>query len=197
MLSNANLLRAYATHKAAKIDRVVSTLRSRNPKLEGWSTEEILTLYNDSVSLHQSKDGKFFEREIENQLQEAGIPFKAQVSINSEGIVVKGSKRGRGITIPDIVFGNPVVGTHISNYVVMSLKTSSRERAKLDTAWTFKTPPRAFYYGTLTNDYPDPVAFGETPTRKLVCATPRENDSRGFKLRFDDLIEEVRGLLPE
>ena len=84
-----------------------------------------------------------------------------------------------------------MVGTHISGYAVMSLKTTSRERAKLDTAWTHQHPPALFLYGTLENDYPQPETFGEGPTRKLICATPKAHDTRQFKLGFEDLLAQL------
>ena len=93
------------------------------------------------------------------------------------------------------MFGNPVVGTHISGYVVMSLKTTSRERAKLDTAWTYKHPPKLFLYATLEDDYPSPKTFDEGLTRKLVCATPKARDARQFKLGFEHLVAEVQAAL--
>lgn len=191
MLTNANVLAAYAARQQQRRTTIVQTLRDRHPFLAERSDEELLGIYDTSVSAHQSKDGRFLETWVESRLREAGIEFKAQVPIDENGIILAKGKRS-GTTIPDIVFGNPIVGTHISGYKVLSLKTSSRERAKLDTAWTCKHPPAVFYYGTLVKDYPEPSAFGESPTRKLVCAAPKDFDARVFKLGFEDLLADLR-----
>ena len=190
MLTNTTLLAAYAARQQERRTAIAHTYRTLYPFLAERSDEELLSVYDTSVSAHQSKDGRFLETWIEARLREEGIQFKAQVPIDENGIIL--AKKRRGVTIPDIVFGNPIVGTHISGYKVLSLKTSSRERAKLDTAWTYKNPPAVFYYGTLVEDYPDPTAFGESPARKLVCATPKDADARTFKLGFEDLLAELR-----
>lgn len=193
MLSNSSVLLAYAAFKSAQHAAHLTRLRVAHPKLAAFTDEELTALYWDTVSCFQSKGGKFFEGHIEGLLREAGIPFKAQVHLDSDGVIVEG--RCDGTTIPDIVFGNPVVGTHISGYVVMSLKTTSRERAKLDTAWTYKHPPKLFLYATLEDDYPSPKTFDEGLTRKLVCATPKARDARQFKLGFEHLVAEIQAAL--
>lgn len=184
-MNNTAILAAYASFKSAQHLQHLTRLRRNYPKLADWSDADITALYSDVVSCFQSKGGSFFESHIESLL--TGVPFKAQVHLNADGMIVESG----GSTIPDIVFGTPVVGTHISNYAVLSLKTTSRERAKLDTAWTFKHPPKLFLYGTLEDDYPQPKTFGECETRKLICAKPRKRDLRQFKLGFEDLIDLV------
>jgi hypothetical protein len=193
MLTNSSILLAYTAFKSAQHAAHLTRLRAAHPKLLTFTDEELTALYWDTVSCFQSKGGKFFENHIEGLLRDAGIPFQAQVHLDSNGIIVEG--RSDGDTIPDIVFGNPVVGTHISGYAVMSLKTTSRERAKLDTAWTHKHPPKLFLYATMEDDYPSPNTFEEGPTRKLVCATPKKRDTRAFKLGFEHLVAEVHAAL--
>jgi hypothetical protein len=188
-MNNSAILAAYAAFKSSQHLQHIARLRRNYPKLADWSDADITSLYSDVVSCFQSKGGLFFEGHIEHLLAGVGVPFKAQVHLNSDGIIVESG----GCTIPDIVFGNPVVGTHISNYAVLSLKTTSRERAKLDTAWTVKHPPKLFLYGTLDDDYPQPKTFGECETRKLICAKPKKRDMRQFKLGFEDLIDLVQG----
>ena len=192
-LSNASILADYSAFKTGQHTAHLARLRAAHPKLSAFTDEELTALYQDVVSCFQSKGGKFFEGKLEGYLREAGVPFRAQVHIDSNGYIVEG--RSDGDTIPDLVFGNPVVGTHISGYVVMSLKTTSRERAKLDTAWTCKHPPKLFLYGTLERDYPSPKTFCEGPTRKMVCAAPRTRDARKFKLKFEDLVAEIQAAL--
>jgi hypothetical protein len=187
-LNNKNVLDAWEAHKNKKRTTFLENLRSEFPELAGMSDDRISGLAAKVVSNHQSKDGNFLQEFCENRLK---IPFKRQVHINDSGIVVASG----GTTIPDIVFGNPVVGTHISNYVVGSLKITSRERWKLDTAWVNKHPPKLFLYISLAADYPSPKTFHEGPTRKLVCATPKKKDDRVFKLGFEDIEATVLAAL--
>lgn len=183
MLTNESVLERYANHKKAKQQEALRTLREKHPKYADWADGEILAAHDTHVSIHQSKDGKFLEKLVETALREANIAFQAQVPIDANGYIVEHRGRRTGLTIPDIVIGTPIVGTHIRDYIVLSLKTSSRERAKQD-EWTRKHAPSCFYYATLTNDYPDPDVFGVSETRKLVSASPKDERV----LRFDDLI---------
>jgi hypothetical protein len=186
-LTSKALLAAYAAHKTTTHLRHIAEMRSHHPKFADWSDTEIESVFADAVSRFQSKGGKTLENLVETALVAEGIPFKAQVNLDCNGMIVE----SKGVTIPDIVFGNPQVGTHIRDYIVMSLKTTSRERSKLDTAWTEKHPPKLFLYATLESDYPIPEKFQESPTRKLVCAVPRKRDNRAYKLGFEDIKQEV------
>lgn len=186
-MNSLSILAAFADFKAITHKRHLDRLRQSSPLLRSASDDELNVIYKTSVSCFQSKSGDFLETHIETLLTNAGIPFKSQVHLNSDGIIVE----SRGCTIPDIVFGTPRVGDHISNYTVLSLKTTSRERAKLDTAWTVKHPPKLFLYGTLSDDYPQPTTFEEGPTRKIITAQPKKQDNRIFKLGFEHLIESV------
>lgn len=146
-------------------------------------------LYKTAVSAHQSKKvGGDFERFMYTHLQSNGFEVHAQVPFKN-GVVASTKK---GTDVVDLAIGpNPSPGTSISNYVVLSCKTTTRERKKLDT-WSTMTPPRAFYYLTTSDDYGDPLDFGESPVRKIVTCTPRANDTRVYKLSFDDIITELR-----
>jgi len=185
------VLELYNEKKLEHHASILANMVRQNPKLADWSNDELEKLYASAVSGFQSKEGKHLEHIVEDLLEESKIPFMSQVHLDSDGIIVKSG----GCTIPDIVFGSPVVGDHISKYAVLSLKTSSRERGKLDTAWTNKHPPKLFLYGTLEQDYPQPGAFNESPTRKLVCAVPKQKDNRQFKLEFEDILDEVMRVL--
>lgn len=189
-----NILAAYQAAKKAEASANIARLRASTPKLESWSDEDIAEFYKTAVSCFQSKQGgRFLETFVEETLTREGIPFQAQVRVDGDGMITS----GKGVTIPDIVFGTPTIGTHISNYMVLSLKVSSRERSKLDSAWTFEHKPKKFYYGTIEADYPTPDKFKESDTRKLVCAIARKKDTRAFKMGFDDLLAEVKTLLAE
>ena len=179
-------------HKQSEKIRWVSALRANIPKYSEWSDEEILDAHNKHVSIVQStksKSGTSLEKIIEGFLEENDIPFKAQVSIDKDGII---NERGlQTHAIPDIVIGNPTTGDSIKNYIVLSLKTTSRERAKQDD-WTKRMPPKLFLYVTASNDYPSPDKFDESETRRIITDSPKSKDTRKFKLGFDELIDVLK-----
>jgi hypothetical protein len=183
-LTNKNVLDAWKAHKNKKRTTFLEKVRSKYPDM---SDDQIADIEAMAISNHQSKDGNLLQDEVENRLK---IPFKRQVHIDDSGIIVASC----GKTIIDIVFGTPVVGTHISNYVVGSLKITSRERWKQDD-WVYKHLPKLFLYISLAADYPSPDIFHEGPTRKLVCATPKKKDDRVFKLGFEDIEATVLAAL--
>jgi hypothetical protein len=189
-MDNSSILAAY---NAFKNDQRLSSLckiQQSSEYLKNAPIEEIEKIYQLAVSSFQSKGGTKLERIVEDELKKENIPFQAQVHLNADGIILE----SRGVTIIDIVFGNPIVGDSITNYAVLSLKTTSRERAKQD-GWTKITPPKLFLYASLEDDYPQPEIFNEGPTRKLICVKPKKKDLRQFKLGFEHLIDEVRSLI--
>lgn len=192
-LSSETLLADLSKFRADKLTDDLKYLRSRNPATSCMTDEELTNLFKDIVTCFQKKAGKFVERRVEAGLTALGIPYRAQVQLDKNGIIAGFGKK-RGSTIPDIVFGTPVVGTHISQYIVMSLKISTRERDKLDSYFR-KHAPKLFLYASLDDDYPHPDVFEEGPTRKLVCATPKKGDARTFKLGFEDIEATVKAAL--
>lgn len=194
-LTNESILAALANFRNVKHANDLKYLRRSNDWIPAHITDQQLThFFDDVVSCFQKKAGTALEQIVEATLVEQGIPCKAQVQLDKDGIIVGVGKKKRGCTVPDIVCPIPIVGTHISDYIVISLKISSRERAKLD--GYFRTHvPKLFLYASLSNDYPHPEDFGEDPTRKLVCATPRKNDTRRFKLGFEDIEATVLAAL--
>lgn len=182
---------AYDDFKLTKKRDGIRSMRHCNPKLTNFTDEEIVALYECAVSSFQSKSGAFLEKYVERALESMRIPFRPQVHIDAHGMIVPSN----GTTIIDIVFGTPEIGTHISDYIVLSLKTTSRERAKLD-GWARTYPPKVFYYGTVESDYPQPETFVETASRKLVCVRTKQKDLREFKFNFQDMAREVQSLLP-
>ena len=192
-MNNQSILDAYADYNRRRQIEHIERIRSEHPLLAQLTDDEIRGIYRTCVSCFQSKAGNWMETWVEDRLKEAGIPFKSQVHIDSTGMIVE----RMGETIPDIVFGNPIVGTHIGQYMVLSLKTSSRERGNLDEKFRSRYPPKLFLYATLDSDYPQPAKFEENESRKLVCACPKKRDNRKFKLGFEDIISEVSRLLQE
>jgi hypothetical protein len=169
----------------------IASMRVKFPKLTEWSDAEINELYNCNNSYSQSercKNGGNFEKCIEQVLYGKNIRFAKQIPINKDGIIVSETKNNK---IVDIIIGSPTIGMHISNYIVLSLKTSTRERYSEDD-WTKVHVPKLYLYGTLTTDYPSPEKFEESATRKMLCINPKKNDTRIFKLRFNDLHDLLR-----
>lgn len=190
-LTNEAILYAYTMSERTARSAHVTSMRVKYPKLSTWTDDEIVSFSEDGNSYSQSRrcrGGKEVERFVEECLRASGVVFQAQVPMDANGIL---TKQRRGMKILDIVFGTPVIGDHISKYAVMSLKTSTRERGSEDD-WTFTHKPSLYLYATLSNDYPCPEKFQESHTRKLVCATPKADDTRLFKLTFEDIPHEVK-----
>ena len=194
-LTNESILADMSKVRTDKLANHFDRKRKLFPYMAGLTDEQLKEQYDDDVSCFQRKVGTTLEHIVESGLKKRGMRFGTQVNLNKDGIIV-GLGKKRGCTVPDFVFPTPVVGTYIGDYIVMSLKTSSRERAKLD--GYFRTHvPKLFLYASLSDDYPHPEDFGESPTRKLVCATPKKEDARMFKLGFEDIEATVLTCISE
>ena len=176
---------------------IINNLRSALPSCT-FSEQELLKLYDTAISTFQSgkcKNGKSFESVIENQLRVNSIPFVSQVVIDKCGKII-----GTGTTVEghahtlDILIGadsiEHIKGEHISNYVVISCKTSVRERWNQD-EWTFKHKPKLYILCTRSADYPNSAKFQESVTRKIATSKPKQKDDRKYKLDLEDCLNEV------
>jgi hypothetical protein len=167
---------------------LIASLHLKYPKLSDWSDDEIKELCDNINSHAQSQrciNGGNFEKCIEQILSDKGVEFNRQVPIDKDGYITDTKKNNK---IVDFIIGNPIVKHHISEYIVLSLKTSTRERYSEDD-WTKVHKPKVYIYGTLKSDYPSPEKFEENETRKLLCVTPKKVDTRKFKLGFNDLFD--------
>ena len=93
---------------------------------QGASPEDV---YAKCVSIHQSHNstnGSFLEKIIEDLLTARGIPFLRQVS--DQGGVISAKKRG---CVHDIII-DAKLGDSLKDKIVISCKTSLRERYKQD-----------------------------------------------------------------
>lgn len=91
------------------------------------------TMYTTFESIVQSSKvnaGRFLEKSIEDYLDKHDISYEKQVGCQN-GIIV-GTKRKGGVDVIDIVIPKPVVGDTISCYILLSAKTTLRERWKQD-----------------------------------------------------------------
>lgn len=152
-------------------------------------------IYNVCISVFQSLksiSGKSFEDYIADALQLNHIPFKKQVHMDSKGYITHDSTSC--LCKIDFVLGSVVTpGEHISKYIVLSTKTSSRERWTQDN-WTFQHPPLRYYFITLSDDYPPLDRFIETDSRFIVTMKAKAKDHRKTKLSLETLIEHLSSI---
>ena len=178
--------------KAFKYVLVMKELSSLIPDVSESTAKSI---YDKMVSIFQKKCGDALEETTETALTEASVPYSRQVSVNDAGMIVAIGHVVKGCHCADIVVGTNIrVGAPISEFGVVSLKTTCRERWTQD-AWTKIYPPRFYYLTTASRDYPDNTMFRESETRKIVTSTPKRRDGRSFKLGFEDLIPELKKFL--
>ena len=88
----------------------------------------------------RSKTGRIFESVLEDMLRERGISFISQVSHDANGVICA-KKRGY---VHDIII-DAKIGEPLKNKIVISCKTSLRERYKQDA----KIPCRKMFMVTL------------------------------------------------
>lgn len=160
------------------------------------SDEQILELFNKSVSIFQSNkssSGKKFESEIEKILDNERIPYQKQVSIDKNGVIIGTGTKVDGVAhVIDIVVGDGIViGANITEFIVISCKKSVRERWNQD-EWTRTYPPKLYYLSTASDDYPEPQKFGESSKRKIVSIQPNVKYRRVFDYDFDDMMVDIR-----
>ena len=172
---------------------IIKKLKKLAPLL---NDTELLTLYEKSVSIHQSKNngnGNFLENIIlATILDDNKIIYKKQVTINKEGIIIGfNEKKGKCYHVIDFVIGDNIkTGESIISYAVISCKTTCRERWTQDD-WSFIIPPKLYILLTISNDYPSSLRFRENICRKIITCLPKKKDDRIYKLGFINLIEEL------
>jgi len=174
-------------------DKVVTIIKEKHPEFREFTDEKCLKIYDDCFSLRQSLIGSkgaggFWERIGERLFNEFGM--KRQVHIKNDGIICESG----GHHIVDIVLGNPVVGDNITNYIVISCKTSAKDRWAQD-GWTLVHRPKLYVLMVVTDDYPCSQKFEESEIRKLYTLTPKKVDDRKYKLKMEELIEEIRRIV--
>ena len=153
-------------------------------------------LYDAYISISQSlkcTSGAYFEQIIRDKLKQNDIPFREQVVIDDNGII-KGFNTTRvpkGFHKVDIVVGENIeISRSIEEFIVLSCKTSCRERWKQDD-WSLVTKPKKYILLTVSNEYPLSEIFQESETRKIITEEPKRGDDRVYKLNYDNLISEI------
>jgi hypothetical protein len=193
---NKYVLSRIEENKISKNLKIIQELKQIAPLL---SDGELLQLYNKSISIHQSKiqgNGDFLENDIlVGVLDKNNIPYKKQVTINKSGIIVGfNEKKGKCYHIIDFVIGENIeVGKSITDYKVVSCKTTCRERWTQDD-WSYTFVPKLYILLTISDDYPPTQRFREDTKRKIITCLPKKKDDRLFKLNFENLIDELQKL---
>lgn len=176
----------------AKESQMIQELRQIVP----LNDIELLQLYHTSISIYQRKNqmnGNFLEHEIlSKELEKQNIPYQKQVTIDEQGMIVGlNEKRKKCFHIVDFVIGENIIGKSITEYVVISCKTTCRERWTQDD-WSYTFPPKLYLLLTISDDYPLSNRFRESKTRKIITCFAKKKDDRIFKLGFEDLISELQ-----
>jgi hypothetical protein len=180
-----------------RIDKQQQIIRDLKLILPTATNEELLQLYNKSISIHQGKiqgNGSFLENKLlTDMLDSHQIPYRKQVTIDKTGKIVGfNDKKNNCHHIVDVVIGaNVEINTYIMDYKVISCKTTCRERWTQDD-WSYTFAPQLFILLTLSSDYPSSERFRESGTRKIITCMPKKKDDRIFKLNFEHLIDELR-----
>jgi len=193
---NQYVLSRIEENKISKNLKIIQELKQISPLL---TDVELLQLYNKSISIHQSKiqgNGDFLENDIlVGVLDKNNIPYKKQVTINKSGIIVGfNEKKGKCYHIIDFVIGENIeVGKSITDYKVVSCKTTCRERWTQDD-WSYTFAPKLYILLTISDDYPPTQRFREDTKRKIITCLPKKKDDRLFKLNFQNLIDELQQL---
>lgn len=191
---NQYVLSRIEENKISKNLKIIQELKQIAPLL---SNDELLQLYNKSISIHQSKiqgNGDFLENDIlVGVLDKNNISYKKQVTINKSGIIVGfNEKKGKCYHIIDFVVGENIeVGKSITDYKVVSCKTTCRERWTQDD-WSYTLAPTLYILLTISDDYPPTQRFREDTKRKIITCLPKKKDDRLFKLNFENLIDELQ-----
>ena len=101
-------------------------------------------------------------------------------------------KKDKCYHIIDFVIGNFIeVGKSITEYIVISCKTTCRERWTQDD-WSYTFIPKLYILLTISDDYPLSIRFRENKHRKIITCIPKKKDDRIYKLNFENLIQELQ-----
>ena len=190
-INNNYVLSKIEENKVSKHSKIIEELKIIAPLL---SDNELIMMYNKSISIHQSKiqgNGSFLENDILIPLlNEINICYRKQVTVNKSGIIIGfNEKRDACYHIIDFVIGENIkIGKSISEFSVISCKTTCRERWTQDD-WTYVFKPKLYILLTISDDYPCSSRFREDEQRKIITCFPKKKDDRIFKLNFDNLIE--------
>lgn len=193
---NAKLERFLKTMKNNKIlDELTKSFSNLN-----LNSDQLINIYDQSVSIFQKSkmsNGKMLECFIENLLGEKNLKFEKQVIVDTNGYITnlnhkKGGKKPQSFHIIDILINDQIkVGDHIKDMIIVSCKTTCRERWEQD-EWIKQFNPKKYILVTTSDDYPSSDKFQESESRKIITNKPKNNDSRKYKLSFNEFETEIK-----
>jgi len=193
--NNESILNRISEEKDRKTKTAITELKKIAPDIPD---DILLKLHQRSISLRQSnvhKHGALLENITAEMLTTANIQFREQVTIDKTGKIIgfNVKKDKKTYHLLDIVIGDSIdIGKSITDFVVLTCKTTCRERWTQDD-WSLVpvSKPKKLILITISNDYPPSVRFGESSSRKIITCKPKNKDDRQFKLKFEDLINEL------
>ncbi len=190
--NNSYIIKKIEENKKNKLNKIIEELK----QIYLLPDELLIKLYDKSISIRQSniqKNGDFLENNIVvSELIINKILFRQQVTIDKNGKIVGfNEKKNKCYHIIDFVIGNNIqIGKCITEYKVISCKTTCRERWCQDD-WTYAYIPLKYILLTISNDYPSSDRFRENEQRKIITCFPKLKDDRKYKLNFEHLIDEI------
>lgn len=152
--------------------------------------EQACDIYNMSMSLRNSNVSnkcKIFEKCIECILRYNKYNYLSQVSLN---LSVRTFQLGKKQPVIDFVVaphGVNIIGSNVSDCVVISCKYTCRERYKQDENIK-QLQPLCYILLVGTDDYPS--CFIDNERNKLFTVQPKQND-KNKRLTFDDFTNEL------
>lgn len=166
-------------------DKEMLKLRDKYEKILNvkLSLDVVKEIYKASISNRQSnvtKIGKYFENVIEEEiLYKYNYNYKFQVSLDiSTGLFREGNKE----PVIDFVIAKDnedIIGNHINNCAILSLKYTCRERYKQDDK-LIALNPKLYILLCCSNDYPNNYKI--TDSVKLLTLTMKKNEVRNLSV---------------
>ena len=209
--SNKSVRKYVEKHDTTKKTVIVDEMIEILPVLKKYKnqTQKALDIYKKAIELRQryySLGGRNFELYVEKNLTELKIKFKTQVSIDVKGIIFQmigqklKDKTYKFLARIDLVISPkknvfPKLGDHISKYIVIEAKTSSKERW-VQTEWTKQKNciPFMFYYLTLGTDYP-PIGRFKLSDKRYIISDDYKQKEEDKIISYDDFSIFLRAFM--
>lgn len=112
---------------------LLPSLRKMLPR-ENINEEIALNIYTTCIGInqqHRAKKGKLLEKCIEDVLKENDIPYLSQAVVDTSGVIHAMRGKKKGVHVHDFVI-NAAFGDSIEDKIILSCKTSLRERWRQD-----------------------------------------------------------------
>lgn len=155
-------------------------------------TEDVAyNIYKTCVSMNQqsrSNKGKLLEQCIEDVLKARQIPYLPQVTVDTTGIIHKSRGQKKGVHVHDFVI-DAQVGDSIRDKIVLSCKTSLRER------WRQDANVQCAKMYMITMEMCSKHVMASLKENKIALVIVRE--SRDGVMNLEECIEEIERSLKE